>query len=43
MKQDVITGKMKSMRIPDAVLKTGDEIHIHIKNPAACFTLGMAA
>ena len=42
MKDNVITGKVKSMGIPDPVLKASDKIHVHIKDVSAYGTFHMA-
>ncbi len=42
MKEDVITGEVKSMGIPNPMLKASDKIHVHIKDASAYFTFHMA-
>ena len=42
VKDYVIIGKVESMGIPDPVFKTGDKIHIHIKDTPACSAFHMA-
>ena len=42
MKDDVITGEVKSMGILDPFLKASDKIHVHIKDAPANFTFYMA-
>ena len=42
MKEDVITGEVKSMGIPNPMLKASDKIHVHIKDAPANFTFHMA-
>ena len=42
MKDDVITGEVKSMGIPDPMLKASDKIHVYIKDAPANFTFDMA-
>ena len=42
MKDDVITGEVKSMGISDSVLKTSDIIHVHIKEASAYAAFHMA-
>ena len=41
MKNDVITGKVKSVCISDFFFKTTDKIHVHIKEASAYFTFYM--
>ena len=41
MKDDVITGEVKSMGILDPFLKASDKIHVHIKDAPANFTFHM--
>ncbi len=42
MKNDVITGKVKSVGISDPAFETAHKIHVHIKNASAHFTFDMA-
>ena len=42
MKEDIITSEVKSMGIPDPMLKASDKIHVHIKDASAYFTFHMA-
>ena len=42
MKENVITGEVKSMGIPDPILKASDKIHVHIKDTSAYCTFHMA-
>ena len=41
MKNDVITGKVKSVGISDPAFEAADKIHIHIKDSPAYFTFYM--
>ena len=41
MKDDVITGEVETMGIPNPVLEAGNKIHIHIKDSPAYFTFYM--
>ena len=42
MKNDVITGKVKSVGISDPAFEAADKIHVHIKDSSAYFTFYMA-
>ena len=35
MKENIITDEVKSMGIPDPMLKASDKIHVHIKDASA--------
>ena len=41
MKNDVITGEVKSMGIPDPAFEAADKIHVHIEDAPAYFTFYM--
>ena len=41
MKNDVITGEVKSMGIPDPAFEAADKIHVHIEDSPAYFTFYM--
>lgn len=42
MKENIITGEVKSMGIPDPMLKASDKIHVHIKDASAYVAFHMA-
>ena len=42
MKDDVITGEVETMGIPDPILKPGNKIHIYIEDAPARFAFHMA-
>ena len=42
MKDDVITGEVKPMGIPDPMLKASDKVHVYIKDAPANCTFDMA-
>ena len=41
MKNDVITGEVKSVGIPDPAFETADKIHVHIEDALAYFAFYM--
>ena len=41
MKQDVITGEVKTMAIPDPAFQTADIVHVHIKDALAYVAFDM--
>ena len=42
MKENIITDEVKSMGIPDPMLKASDKIHVHIKDASAYVAFHMA-
>ena len=42
MKENIITDEVKSMGIPDPMLKACDKIHVHIKDASAYVAFHMA-